>query len=310
MVKIKLKERKTKKRRKIRRKSSKSFKKEHCSLKNCDKNDSCLDNSLLLKIGNILNEYHKADININNSRKMLHKEISDKISQISSCESERCWLTIQEIIRHLSPEELKLFKNSFKPKMPSSWKNKPNEWLSTSNIDDVLNQMVNKYPKFHSYGALPMDFEKKEKEGTCISGNLCNIDLKEHYRNQKHNIGIVFNLDNHDEPGSHWTAMYVELEPCCRKEPSAYYFDSVGTKPTKEVHKLVSKLKDQYKSIKNKELEFLYNDIPHQKKNTECGIYCLHFLETMLKGNDFDDYIQNKRGDEYMQKFRSYFFAK
>ena len=89
MVKIKLKERKTKKRRKIRRKSSKSFKKEHCSLKNCDKNDSCLDNSLLLKIGNILNEYHKADININNSRKMLHKEISDKISQISSCESDQ-----------------------------------------------------------------------------------------------------------------------------------------------------------------------------------------------------------------------------
>lgn len=310
MVKIKLKERKTKKRRKIRRKSSKSFKKEHCSLKNCDKNDSCLDNSLLLKIGNILNEYHKADININNSRKMLHKEISDKISQISSCESERCWLTIQEIIRHLSPEELKLFKNSFKPQMPASWKKKPNEWLSTSNIDDVLNQMVNKYPKFHSYGALPMDFEKKEMEGTCISGNLCNIDLREHFRNQKHNIGIVFNLDNHDEPGSHWTAMYVELEPCCRKEPSAYYFDSVGTKPTKEVHKLVSKLKDQYKSIKNKELEFLYNDIPHQRKDTECGIYCLHFLETMLKGTDFDDYIQNKRGDEYMQKFRSYFFAK
>ena len=105
-------------------------------------------------------------------------------------------------------------------------------------------------------------------------------------------------------------SMYVELEPCCRKEPSAYYFDSVGTKPTKEVHKLVSKLKDQYKSIKNKELEFLYNDIPHQRKDTECGIYCLHFLETMLKGTDFDDYIQNKRGDEYMQKFRSYFFAK
>jgi hypothetical protein len=311
MVKIKLKGRKTKRVKKVRKKGHRTFRKEHCSLKNCDRNDSCLDNSLLLKVGNILNEYHKSDIDTSNSRKMLHKQISDKISQISNCESEKCWLTVQEIIRHLSPEELRLFKKSFKPQMPASWKKDPDEWLSTSNLDDVLKQLVDKYPKFHSYGALPMDFEEKEKDdNSCISGDLCNIDLREHFRNQKHNIGVVFNLDDHDEPGSHWTAMYVELEPCCRKQPSAYYFDSVGSKPTKEVHKLVTKLKEQYKSIKDEELEFLYNDIPHQKKDTECGIYCLHFLETMLKGTDFDDYIQNERGDEYMQKFRSYFFAK
>ena len=50
------------------------------------------------------------------------------------------------------------------------------------------------------------------------------------------------------------------------------------------------------------------NDIQHQKGNTECGIYALHFLETMLKGMDFEKYIENKNSDKYMENFRNYYF--
>ena len=283
------------------------FKQKHCSLKNSHKSDTCLDDRLLIKIGNILNQYEKSNIIIENSRKRIHKQISDKLSEMSQCNSEKCWLTIQEIISRLSPEELKLFKDSFKPKKPSEWDKDPNTWLTTSQLKLILEQLEQKYSNFKEYGALPMDFEKRNQSG-CISGDLCNIDLQQHFREKKHNIGVVFNLDDHDEPGSHWTAMYVELLPRCREKPSAYYFDSVGSKPPKEIKALVDKLQDQHQSIKGTQLDFLYNDIQHQKENTECGIYALHFLETMLKGMDFEKYIENKNSDKYMENFRNYYF--
>ena len=285
----------------------KTFKKNHCSLKNSNKSDSCLDDKLLIKIGNVLNQYHQAGIKIDNSRKKLQEEISNKLSEMSQCNSEKCWMTIQELIRHLSPGELSLFKRSFKPKKPQEWDKKPNEWLTTTQLKSILEQLAHKYPNFKEYGALPMDFEKRQNN-SCITGDLCNIDLQKDFSDKKHKMGVIFNLDDHDESGSHWTSMYVELEPCCRKEPSIYYFDSVGSKPPKEIYNLVDKLQEQFKAIKGTTLDFLYNDIQHQKGNTECGIYCLHFLETMLKGTDFEEHIQSKNDDKYMEKFRDYYF--
>ena len=129
-----------------------------------------------------------------------------------------------------------------------------------------------------------------------------------HFKEGKHNIGIVLNLDDHDEPGSHWVSMYIELLPRNREKPSIYYFDSIADKPTKEVKKFVKEIQKQYKNLKNEEIEFLYNDIKHQKKNTECGVYCIHFITTMLEGKDFKEYIQEIKDDAFMQKFRSFFF--
>ena len=76
------------------KKHIKTFKKHHCSLKNSHKNDTCLDDKLLIKIGNILNQYHKANIKINNSRKKLYEEISKKLSEMSKLE---VFLDIKEV---------------------------------------------------------------------------------------------------------------------------------------------------------------------------------------------------------------------
>ena len=63
----------------------------------------------------------------------------------------------------------------------------------------------------------PMDFDLKQGNSCVFYGDLCNIDLKQHMDDGKHKIGSVFNLDDHDEPGSHWVSLYMELKPCCRK---------------------------------------------------------------------------------------------
>ena len=46
----------------------------------------------------------------------------------------------------------------------------------------------------------------------------------------------------------------------------------------------------------NFKFDIFFNDIKHQNGNTECGIYCLHFLTEMLKGKKFRK-IYSKRFD-------------
>ena len=38
----------------------------------------------------------------------------------------------------------------------------------------------------------------------------------------------------------------------------------------------------QFKEYTNTDMDFLYNDIQHQKKDTECGIYCIHFITSII----------------------------
>ena len=290
-------------------KSDKHFKKHNCSPKAVESNVSCLDDQLLLKIADILNKYNGANITEKTYKGSLHKQVSDKISEISDCKSEKCWSTIHEIIRHLTSEELSRFKKSFKPNMPEKWKKNPTEWLSTSDIEKCLKQYEESNKGFKSYGALPMDFDLKRSD-SCVSGDICNIDIKKHMDNGEHSIGSVFNLDDHDEPGSHWVSVYMDLNSKNREIPSMYYFDSIADKPTKQIKELYNRVKKQYKTATNKDMEFLYNDIQHQKNNTECGVYCIHFITTMLQGKNFHEYINEIKSDDFMNKFREFYFVK
>jgi Ulp1 family protease len=53
------------------------------------------------------------------------------------------------------------------------------------------------------------------------------------------------------------------------------------------------------------------NDVPHQKNDTECGVYSLFMIIHMLTGkmtvHDFLD-SSKKLSDKYMQRFRRKFF--
>ena len=87
------------------RKTIKSFNKKHCSPKKYKNTLSCIDHDILMKIANIFNNFYNANINLND-KNQLYKQIANKISSMSDCKSESCWITLNEIIKHLSPEEL------------------------------------------------------------------------------------------------------------------------------------------------------------------------------------------------------------
>ena len=88
-------------------------------------------------------------------------------------------MTIKELMDSLSSKERDDFKFSFKPVMPESWKQEPNKWLNTLDIDNVLEQYEDAFETFKYFGATPIDFDKEDLSGKCSVNDLCDVDIKE-----------------------------------------------------------------------------------------------------------------------------------
>tara|TARA_B110000285_G_scaffold111236_1_gene126266 strand:- start:1299 stop:2156 length:858 start_codon:yes stop_codon:yes gene_type:complete len=282
------------------------FKRKECSPLEQNNGYSCLDDDLIIDIAKIFNEKMNAKIDLNNTPKEIHEKLSSTIQKLTNEKSESVLLDMHKIINALPKNKLKRFKNSFRPEKPEEWHKNFNEWLSTTDIDVVLKQYAEADSHFYYYGATPMDFDLKNGNKCSVNG-LCKFDLGEHLNNGIEKIGVVFNTDDHDEPGEHWVSMYVDCKGINLNEPCIYYFDSTGDDAPEEVKSLIEKIKDQglEKGIKFTDL---HNDLEHQKGNSECGMYCLHFMIYMLEDGNFMKYVKNKKSDEYIEKFRNVFF--
>jgi len=282
------------------------FKRQECSPLEKNNEYSCLDDDLIKDVAEVFNEKMKANIDLKDKPENIHQKLGEAIYKITKDHDESALLDMHKIINTLPKEKLKRLKNSFRPEKPDEWHKNFNEWLSTTDIDKVLKQYAIADKHFYYYGATPMDFDLKEN-GICAVNSLCKFNLKEHLRRGENKIGIVFNTDDHDEPGQHWVSMYIDCKGVNLSEPCIYYFDSVGDPPTSEIEVLIKKIKEQ--GLENG-ITFtdLQNDKVHQHGDSECGIYSLHFMIYMLEDGNFMDYIKKNKSDEYIEKFRNIFF--
>ena len=195
----------------------------------------------------------------------------------------------------------------FRPEQPVKWKEEPNTWLTTIDINKVMEQYEKKYPHFKYYGATPIDFNLKYNDNSCMVSDICDIDIN-NMKNKKC-IGMVFNTDPHNMSGQHWFSMYIDLIGMNMDKPAIYYFDSAT--PVNSIEKIpvqIIKLIEKLQKQSNFMFDIFFNDIKHQYGNTECGVYCLHFLTEMLKGKKFRKYIQSNLTDKKIEKYRKKFF--
>ncbi len=260
---------------------------------------TCFTKKALIKIiraWNKANLDNKIVFNIDMSKEELWTKVNEKLK--SKCNNEYCW-TNQKFIRKLSR---KLKKKYFKPKMPHEWEKNSREWLSTLDIDNVLNQYEKKHKNFLFIGAVPMDFDKRLSAGMCVVNELCNINIKRLISKGKTKIGIVFNLDNHDQDGSHWVSFFCDFD-----RNAIYYFDSYGYNEPKEVTTLVKRLQEQGKKL-GKDIQFFVNTKRHQFKESECGIYSINFIERLLNNESFDNISLNVTKDDDMFLNRDKYF--
>jgi len=138
----------------------------------------------------------------------------------------------------------------------------------------------------------------------CVVDELCKIKISNLMKKGIYKLGIVFNLDPHDKPGSHWVSFYGNL-----KTGELNYFDSYGFKPPKEVKKLIGRLIDQGKR-NNILMNYQQNKVRHQYKESECGVYSMHFIENMLEGKNFTDYCNSNINDDKMNRLRNKYYVK
>jgi hypothetical protein len=267
------------------------------------KDGSCFTLDALKTIATNYNKRNKRDIiDINLSKDDLVKELSDRLSD--KCSNQACWLR-QDFVKEIDNEDI--HNNTLLPEGPEG----KYEWLSTTHINDKIEQYHSIYNDFNYLGTVPYDFEKLPVLG------LHNIDFNEYINKGKHKFGMVINLDNHDEEGSHWVALYGNF-----KKNQIYFFDSVGKPPGRNIRKFITKMtkemynrkyntniknlkvKDKLNSIKNlshKEIKKIlyndtklknlvngidirYNNVQHQFKNSECGVYSINFILRLLDG--------------------------
>ena len=283
------------------------------------KDPSCLNKEALVIIAkNMNNKMASSGGNVNTKKEKIKKiRLNQKKSELWSniknvlsnrCDRESCWLNT-EYAQNIKGEYI----DNYKPIQPKSWKQNKREWLSTIDIMNVLEQYCDKYKDFELIGPVPIDFDKKVDYGQCIVNELCNIDIKRLISKGINHVGIVFNLDAHDEPGSHWVALYVQLKENTDSvnPPGAYFYDSYGTLPVKEIQILMKRLKSQYNVLHPKKKFILnYNKIRHQYKNSECGVYSTHFIIQLLENTKFLDHCKKIVSDDDINKMRDVYFRK
>ena len=57
-------------------------------------------------------------------------------------------------------------------------------------------------------------------------------------------------------------------------------------------------------------MKYDYNRVRHQYKNSECGVYSMHFIENMLRGKEFYKFCKKKNYDDVMERFRNKYYVK
>ena len=133
-------------------------------------------------------------IETNNSREIWN-QLKEHMS--NTCEQENCWLRQKFIANNL---DTNLLSYTFAPRAPQKWKENPNEWLTSTDLEKVMKQYENSYPCFSFLGPSPIDFDHKKVYGSCVWDELCKFNLQDHIKKGKKKIGIIFNTDPHNNP--------------------------------------------------------------------------------------------------------------
>lgn len=253
------------------------IKKLNCSPAVIDKTvvpDSCLTADVLMQLKETYNENHP-DTRITSSAP-LHVW-HDMKKRLRLCKREDCWLNqIEDTTVRASLDEY-----LFAPDRPAKWKQRPHTWLTNFDIIHVLRQYEDAYPEFKLIGPSPIDFDTRlpEKNDECVWDELCMFDIKQSMMEGKRKYGIVFNLDKHYQPGSHWVSMFVDLD-----DHFIFYMDSQGDSIPAEIDVLAKRIISQGLTMVPPISIQYHENCPtgHQRGNNECGMYTLYFIITML----------------------------
>ena len=283
----------------------KHFVKLNCSPKNKNTNknknkNTCYSDSDLYKLKDMWNARHPdRPIKTKNTKQIwiLLKEYYATI-----CNKESCW--VRQMTKNSKQEQELL--DAFAPESPKEWEKNPNEWLSSIDILQVMNQYEKKYKCFDFLGPSPIDYDTHKLYEKCVWEELCHFDLDKHLQKKHNKIGVIFNLDPHYKGGSHWVSLFINI-----KNKTIFFFDSTGEQIPPQINKFVNTVIEQGKQLPTP-INFKFDQnypVEHQYGNTECGIYSIFFIIHMLEDKITGHYLKtNILKDEYIENFRKVYY--
>jgi len=156
--------------------------------------------------------------------------------------------------------------------------------LKTSQITSVVSRFSRQYParRFTFLGTVPLDFQR-------VFPRVANPALA-----PDGTYGVIFNTDPSTEAGTHWIAAFIDMPA-----KVACFFDSLGKKPPAPIEAWIRAICSKFG------LTRVYNKSKHQLGNTECGVYCIYFIEQKLAGSSCDAINKSKIHDLDMSALRT-----
>ena len=280
---------------------TKKFDEQRCAPGKNFEAGSCIVLPVLVEMVNAYNKTHKDKIKLScrteilkpkRYKKYLLREMKNRYKNV--CDGQLCW-TQQDFIKNMDEfMKAQLEKFTFRPTGP----NGRFEWLNTVNIDEVMHQYEMAIPDFSFLGAVPMDFEKINLKG------VADLNIPKEVKDGVTRFGIIFNLDESWQSGSHWTAGYADV-----KKGEVYYFDSYGSPPGKRVIDFFKRFIHYYESKnEGKHCKLRVNRTRHQFENSECGVYSINFILELLNGKSFDEITKDRIKDREVNKLRKEIF--
>ena len=255
------------------------------------KHRTCFKRTQLLNITSFLKIPKYRTMN----KQTLWLLINQHMMSSFNCNShdEHCWL---DNMQHINT-------SSHVPKHPDSWNYNNYTWLTNFDILRVMIQYERFYKRFKFFGVFPIDFADSNSIGSCISKELCNLNivpLLKHF----HHFAMVFNLDKHYQSGSHWVALFINTQKS-KTNYGIYYFDSNANKIPREIDIFATSIQKQ---INDPDFYLHVSTQRKQFKSTECGMFCIHFILKCLKNTPFHKFDHNEIHDEDVFKLRKILF--
>ena len=202
-------------------------------------------------------------------------------------------------------EKQELAKTYLRPEQPAKWKEDPDMWLDSLNIEAVMKQYEDAFPAFEFMGPFPIDFAAPDPYNRsggpkkCLIEEICGLRMEEALRQGTKSIGVIYNLDPHFKDGSHWVANYIDIP-----KHKCYYFDSYGYEPPKQIATFMKWLTTQ-----DPKMKLMYNARRFQQLGSECGMYSLYFIIRMLSGDVFRPFCRRQPRDSVMLDLRDWLFS-
>jgi hypothetical protein len=243
--------------------------------------NSCIDTDLIDEMVKIYNRKNTTKIDDSLSREKKLDLLIRNLDYEIPCNRDYC-LAYSDTLRDISDK----IKREFRPNVPKKWKENKKTWLNTLDIFDVLNQYNIAFSDFKFLTVTPIDFDTRILRAdltsdVCVDNKLCNLEIIEYLKNGITRLGAVFNLDRHDQSGSHWTSLFADLS-----KGEIYYFDSVAKTLPGEIVKLVLRIiKQGNKLVSQNKFNIISQKHPFKIENRQISI--TEICNYLLKDDNF-----------------------